>query len=173
MGTWEDNEPRWKEGRTALKRERQKRRRERLGKEKDAKAESKKRDRHRCRFPRCGCRKLGLCIESSHREHKKMGGNPSGSRNVTANLMTLCSHRHKDGKVSVDKGRLRWVPLSDLGADWLVRWEVDESAFLPLGERVPQETFWRTVAIETAIGVAHAVDDWSSDRLDDLADMEL
>lgn len=93
--------------------------------ERENKAKSKRRDGGRCRFPLCGCGRLKLRLESSHQEHKGMGGDPSMLRSETGNLITLCVHRHQDGRISRSKGTLEARPMSDAGCDGLVSWWVD------------------------------------------------
>lgn len=79
----------------------------------------------RCRFPLCGCHALGLFVEVSHQVHKGMGGDPTGERSRPAGLICLCNWRHKDAaRWAVDKGTIRWVPLTAAGANGAVAWEL-------------------------------------------------
>lgn len=64
-----------------------------------------------CRFPLCGCKKFKLRLDVSHAKHKGMGGNPKGDRSLEPGLILLCSARHKDNAISVDRGTLRIKPL--------------------------------------------------------------
>lgn len=83
-----------------------------------------------CRFPLCGCKKVGgaTCVlESSHLEHKGMGGDKDGHTSDARNLLLLCAHRHRYGAVSRHRGTLRWEPLTDQGCRGPVRWLVDGS----------------------------------------------
>jgi hypothetical protein len=114
-----------KPSRTERKLRKQQARREVEKYERDNKAKAKRRDGGRCRFPMCGCGRLKLRLESSHQEHKGMGGDPSMLRSETSNLITLCVHRHQDGAISRSKGTLEARPLSDAGCDGLVAWWVD------------------------------------------------
>lgn len=68
-----------------------------------------------CRFPRCGCRKLKLPLESAHKKHKGMGGDPKGKLSEPENLITLCHARHRTLPISVHHGTLRVAPLTAEG----------------------------------------------------------
>lgn len=84
--------------------------------ERDAKLRVRKEDRY-CRFPACGCKRLGLAYAVAHLQHKGMGGNPAGDRNDPRNLILLCCFRHRERPVSVDMGAIRITPLLEqLGA---------------------------------------------------------
>jgi hypothetical protein len=177
-------EPLWKRGRDALRRERNRRRRRRKKVVKDAAAEVRKRDKV-CRFPRCGCRRLGMTMkawpEVSHAQHRGMGGNPTGDRSTTALMALLCKWRHQDAPFSRHKGTLRHVPLTDRGFDGPVRWEIDILAmpgWTPERREFAQNLLseigrWRPIWIETAPGVGAAPDDWAEDVLTELASMEV
>lgn len=112
-----------KPSRTARKVTTLKTRTERKTTEDKNKRAAKKADGYRCRFPWCGCKQLGLRIESSHQQHKGMGGNPKGDRSTPEGLLTLCVHRHQDGKISIGKGTL-WAEALDKrkGVRGPVRW---------------------------------------------------
>ena len=129
----------------------------------DAKAAVRRRDKV-CRFPLCGCRRLGLRLEVSHEEHKGMGGNPAGDKNVPENLVLLCVHRHQDGAISRHKGTLRVRFLSRAGFDGPVAWMVD------LGTTSPR---WTEVAREVAPGQLEALTEKQRGLLEALAEMEL
>lgn len=79
----------------------------------------------RCRFPLCGCYMKNLFVEVSHQEHKGMGGDPTGERSTPEKMMCLCNWRHKEARFSIDKGTLRWLPLTDQGANGPVAWEIN------------------------------------------------
>jgi hypothetical protein len=162
--------PLWKTTRTASKRAKLKRRIKVATAEKDNKKASKKRDGYRCRFPLCGCRKLGLRLESSHWEHKGPGGDPRGIRSDQDNLATLCSHRHKDGRISIDKGTLRPVFLTAKKYDGPVAWEISVQAYLGKYDRTDT---WARVATERAIGEWEPFGPVQLERLQILAEMEL
>ena len=121
-----------------------------------------------CRFPLCGCRKLGLRLEVSHQQHRGMGGNPAGDRTDTAILVLLCSARHKENIVSIDNKGLRWTALTRDGADGPIAWDVDMRAFGGKWEKAPR---WKRVARETARGGPWDVLD--RETLEQLAGMEL
>jgi hypothetical protein len=87
-------------------------------KAKDAEDAEKQKVRRRdgyCRFPLCGCGKMRLRTEVSHSEHKGMGGNPAGDRSKADLMVLVCHRRHKDGRVAIDKGTLRWRALTARG----------------------------------------------------------
>lgn len=77
--------------------------------ERQAKEDSKLRDGLCCRVPWCNYD--GYALHSAHQKHKGMGGNPTGDRNTTAGLMTVCAMHHREGKFALDKGTLRYVAL--------------------------------------------------------------
>ncbi len=132
------------------------------------KREAKRRDQHRCRFPLCGCRTVGLRIESSHLRHKAMGGNPAGDRSQAAGLVTLCLHRHQHGRISIHKGTLRPRFLTPDQFNGPIAWEIDLSE-LGLKASAP---VWREIARERSIQ-SWELTDWQRDTLQQLADMEL
>lgn len=100
------------------------------------KREVRNRDRT-CRFPLCPCRRFGLFLEVSHADHKGMGGDPTGERSTPERMIYVCNWRHKESRVSIDKGLLRWVPLvADKGSNGPVSWE------MKVGED------WRELAFE-------------------------
>lgn len=132
------------------------------------KREAKRRDLHRCRFPLCGCRALGLRIEASHNKHKAMGGNPAGDRSLAAGLVTLCLHRHQHGRISVHKGTLRPRFLTDDEFNGPIAWEIDLSE---LGAKA-MGPLWQEIARERAIQ-SWTYTDSQRETLQLLADMEL
>lgn len=139
--------------------------------ERDNKAGVRQRDKF-CRFPLCGCRKLGLILkaigEVSHQRHKGMGGNPAGDRSQVAGMVLLCKHRHQDGRISIHKGTLRPVFLTPDQFNGLIAWEIDLSA---LGFRTQHElALWREVARETAVQ-QWAISSSQRDTLQQLAEM--
>lgn len=119
--------PNWKPSRTARKIKERQTKLDRKATERKIMNEVRKRDRV-CRFPMCGCKKLGLNLEVAHLRHRGMGGNPLGDRTNTAEMILLCSHRHQFGGVSLHRGTLRIVPLTEDGCDGPVRFEVDGDA---------------------------------------------
>jgi hypothetical protein len=98
--------------------------------ERDQKADVRRRDRG-CRFPLCGCRRLGLSLEArqevSHDKHKGIGGNPAGDRSVAALMVQLCLHRHQDSRISRHKGTMRARALTRHGYNGPVIWEADRA----------------------------------------------
>lgn len=112
------------------------------------KREVRLRDKY-CRFPLCGCGKFKLALHVSHSIHKGMGGNPTGDRSDPALMVLVCSARHRENRVSIDKGTLRWEPLTERGADGLIRWLVDMTAVR--GEH--GEAQWLEVAHEASLKV--------------------
>jgi hypothetical protein len=119
-----------KPSRAARKKVERKVKRQRAAAERDAKDVVKEQDG--CRFPRCGCRRLGLALHGAHWEAKGMGGD-HGIRSTPANLLGLCVHRHQTGKVSLHGGTLRITVFDDArGTRGPVGWSLHTSA---LGER--------------------------------------
>lgn len=116
--------------------------------ERDEMHEARRRDKV-CRFPGCGCRKFDLRTHVSHLRHRGAGGNPAGDRTQTAGLILVCSARHRENRVSLDRGTLRWRALTDAGADGPVAWDVEMSALR--GRQGPSRPLWREVARETSI----------------------
>lgn len=109
----------------------------------ERKAKEKVRDRDkRCRFPLCGCKKFRRHTEVSHSEHKGMGGNPAGDRSTSALMVLLCPFRHKENRYSIDRGLLKWEPLTDKGADGPIQWL--------MAQNDPREP-WLIIARETAV----------------------
>src|SRR3990167_729001 len=137
--------PHWKPSRTARKIAQTQTRLDRQSHERREKALARRRDRF-CRFPLCGCRRLGLATEVSHQVHKSQGGNPAGDRSRANGLILLCRHRHQDGAVSRHAGTLRAVALTPEGMNGPIAWEVDASAVYP--ELKPFETGWFEIARE-------------------------
>lgn len=184
--------PMWKPSRTATKVAKHRGRMASQKKERDHKAEAKKRDGYRCRFPLCGCSRIKLAlearIESSHDKHKGSGGNPAGDRSVAALLMTLCKHRHQDGAVSRHKGTLRSRYLTDQQNNGPVAWDVDVEALMGLFEgpgALPKTLFtvikrnanagtgYVEVARERAIQQLAPLEAWQRSILEALADMTI
>src|SRR5216110_2341889 len=99
----------------------------RKGKEDGEKRKVRGRDRY-CRMPLCGCRKFRLALHVSHSRHKGMGGNPAGDRSLAALMLLVCSARHKENRIAIDRGTLRWRALTRAGANGPVAWDVDRDA---------------------------------------------
>lgn len=83
------------------------------------------RDRMRCRWPDCGyCRRYkNLQLHVAHIVAKGMGG--SASRNVASNMILLCALRH-EGPISLHSGDCRILPLTTLGTDGPVMFEIND-----------------------------------------------
>lgn len=105
-------------------RDRQRRNRKLKTNEAAEKAIVRARDQ-RCRFPLCGCERLGLPLHVSHAVHKGMGGDPTGDRSVSSLMVLVCAARHRENKIALDKGTLRWEPVTDAGANGPICWWVD------------------------------------------------
>lgn len=136
------------------------------------------RDKYRCRFPLCGCMKIGLPLHVSHDEHKgRFGAKESVRRSVEAKMVLLCSARHMDNAISRHKGTMRAFALTDVGYNGPVRWEIDAALAVELDERVvPQgecdDPEWYVVATETQRGVLGPLSDVQREVLTALAEME-
>ena len=137
--------PHWKPARTARKIAQKQTRLDRQSHERREKALVRTRDRV-CRFPLCGCRRLGLASEVSHQVHKSQGGNPAGDRSLMSGLLLLCRHRHRDGAVSRHAGTLRAVALTADGMNGPIAWSVDLTALYP--ELAMTTNWWFEIARE-------------------------
>lgn len=104
---------------------------------------------HVCRFPLCPCGRFNLHLDVSHQEHKGMGGDPTGERSLPALMVLVCNWRHKEAKIAIDRGTLRWVPLTDQGANGPIAWEIEIGAFS--GGTLARG--WVELAREVEIGV--------------------
>lgn len=174
-----------KPSRTARKMRRQQARREIAKYERASKAASRRRDGFACRFPWCGCKRLGLPLESSHEVHKGMGGDPAMTRSETSNLITFCDHRHRHGRVSRHAGTLRIEPLTAAGCDGPVSFQVERETLLgSLWSPCPPEvragivvdvhgTEWIEVARETRVGKLDSLQWWQQEALKRLAEMSV
>jgi len=93
--------------------------------------EVRDRDR-RCRFPLCGCGRLGTysAPEVSHDRHRGAGGNPSGDRSLPDAMILLCNHRHQDGVIARDKRTLRIRHLTPAKNRGPVAFEIKRSALI-------------------------------------------
>ena len=79
-----------------------------------------------CRFPRCACRWLRLALAVAHLRHKGSGGNPSGDRSLAPLMIRLCSARHRESYISLDRETVLITPLSSAaGTRGPCRWFVD------------------------------------------------
>lgn len=83
-----------------------------------------------CRFPLCGCRRRGIVLDVCHPPggHRGMGGGALALSDSSRTLL-LCRWRHRAGKVSIDRGTLRWRVLSPSeGTRGPLGWSVDAAA---------------------------------------------
>lgn len=130
------------------------------------KAAVRRRDQ-RCRFPECGCRRLGLRLEVSHATHKgTRGRDEKRAVSVRSRMMLLCEHRHQHGAVSIHAGTLEAEPLTDAGFEGPVAWWVDKGAIT--GDTSPE---WVRVASESSVGRLEPTTTWQARLLADLARM--
>lgn len=164
----------WKPSRTARKIEERKTKLSRRRDEDNAKKEVRKRDKV-CRFPLCGCKRLGLALHASHQTHKGMGGDPTGERSTTAGLILLCGHRHQFGRISRHAGTMKAMPHSSAqGCDGPVSWYVRRDE-IP-DEAVPTALFgqeWVCVADEVSPGRLAQPLPWQLVILKRLAEMDV
>lgn len=82
--------------------------------------EVRDREDYTCRFPHA----CGASIEVSHQKHRGMGGDPTGDCSDPRIMVGVCGVIHRTGKIALDKKNLRWVPLTDAGADGPIEWQV-------------------------------------------------
>jgi hypothetical protein len=141
-----------------------------------SKAEVRRRDK-RCRFPQCGCRQFGLRLEVSHAVHKGAGGNPKGERSAPDLMVYVCSARHRENRMAIDRGTVRWRPLTAEGANGPIAWEIDGEALQPFVLVGRPAVFlphgWVEVARESAVGVLAPLADWQRQTLRHLAAMRI
>lgn len=135
---------------TPLAHERRTRKAGQKGAEKAAMDKVRKRDKG-CRFPLCRCRRVGIRLEVSHDLHRGMGGNPAGDRTDPATMVQVCAWRHTQGIFALDKGSIRWVPMTTLGANGHIQWQIDKALVDYMrhqhGPR-PTEPVWMSLAFE-------------------------
>lgn len=146
--------PLWKYDKPSAKLQRELRRTRRESHESSEKAKVRRRDRG-CRFPYCSCKKKRVRLEVSHSEHKGSGGNPDGSRSAADLMVQLCEVRHKGSPVSIDRGAIRWHPLTPAGSDGPIGWQVDMNLVAYLrghNPTRPSEPRWVLIAEELAPG---------------------
>lgn len=77
-----------------------------------------------CRFPKCGCWRFNYFLAVSHQTHKGMGGDSTGERSQPEIMILVCSPRHREHRVAIDKGVIRWRPLTTLGAEGPIAWDL-------------------------------------------------
>lgn len=144
------------------------------------KQKARRRDGHRCRFPLCGCRRLGLRLEVSHQQHKGAGGNPAGDRSTAKGLITLCVHRHQTGSISRHKGTMRARPLTTKGMNGPVAWDLDLATCDDIMAKLtgghlpgPKQKAWVEVASEIDVQKVALPTGWRLLVLEELAEMVL
>jgi hypothetical protein len=122
----------------------------------------------RCRFPLCRCRLRGDPLHVSHQRHKGMGGNPAGDRSLPAGMMLLCAWRHREAPVSIDRGTLRWRPLTLDGAGGPVAWDAQLPA-IPIEWRPGPGSVdgWITIAVGVTLH-QYYFEPWQATLLDRL-----
>lgn len=177
----------FKTPRTATKIAKHRQRQARTKKENDNKAEVRRRDKG-CRFPLCGCKKLGLALkarpEVSHDRHKGAGGNPDGSRSAARHMIHLCLHRHQDGIFSRHKNTIRNRYLDqELANNGPIAWDIKaEDARDYFGEDAGHVNAfdlsmlpdgWLELARESKRGQLLELLPWQRRILERLAEMEL
>jgi len=122
-----------------------------------------------CRFPLCRCRFRGDPLHVSHQRHKGMGGNPAGDRSVPWLMILLCAARHREAPISIDRGTLRWRPLTLAGAGGPVAWDVQVTALPERASRLvrPEAVVDGWVTIATGITLhKHSFAPWQAAILD-------
>lgn len=144
-------------------------REKRATKEKKKKTDVRGRDKY-CRFPLCGCKRFALALHVSHQKHKGMGGNPKEDRSDPALMVLVCSARHKENRISIDRGTVRWRALTDDGAAGPIAWAVAARALY--GSRVGRAE-WLELARETAIHVYEPIASRQRAILERIATMEI
>lgn len=101
----------------------------------------------RCRFPLCGCAKFKLGLHVAHLQHKGAGGNPKGDRSATHKMILLCSARHRENRISLDRGTIRIRPLTLAGTAGPCVWDVDTR------DRPSTHAQWTEVGREVTRGI--------------------
>lgn len=129
------------------------------------------RDRRRCRFPRCGCKRFNLALHVSHQHHKGMGGNPAGDRSTTDQMVLVCSARHRENEFAIDRGTIRWRALTDKGADGPIAWDIDYAQYWKL-ERPRHGERWQEIAREYMHGTVGVFTGCDNEVLDALRAMD-
>jgi hypothetical protein len=136
------------------------------------KQQVRKRDRY-CRFPHCPCRNVNLLQAVAHLQHKGAGGNPKGDRSIPSRMILLCSARHRENIISLDRGTVRIRPLErGKGTGGPCAFDVDLRAF-PLGRRESRRPLWIEIGRETSIHVLEPIGPDAQSLLDKLKDMTL
>jgi hypothetical protein len=140
--------PQWKPSKLATRVAVRRTRAARSDHETRNKTQVRKRD-GRCRFPCCVCRDWRVTPHVAHLTHKGAGGNPRRDRSAANRMIALCPPRHRESRISLDRGTLKIQPLTKAGTDGPCRWSVDVTA---LDLRSGKAT-WVVVGTEFARGV--------------------
>lgn len=165
MNTWSGSH--WKPSRTARRKATVAERLKREQAERAEKAKVRRRDRV-CRFPLCGCRRLGLPLEVSHDQHKgHEGAQTKRAVSVVSRMVLLCRHRHQDGVISMHHGTLRARPLTAAGYNGPVEWLIDVSSMATSDARR-----WSVIARERVPGQLEPRSEWQSSILERLQQMD-
>lgn len=160
-----------KPSRTARKLAKREGRAETVRLENKEKAKVRKRDGG-CRFPMCGCKKMGMRAEVSHDEHKGWNGQQTKrERSVSSKMVQMCDHRHQFGAVSRHKGTLRTEFLTENGYDGPVAWSLNLFGLWPVPFVSRQDEAWFEVARESAPGRLLPCTDRQTSVLRELAKM--
>jgi hypothetical protein len=142
-----------------------------------SKAEVRRRDK-RCRFPLCQCRKFNLACHVAHSQHKGAGGNPKGERSAPDLMVYVCSARHRENRMAIDRGTVRWRPLTEYGANGPIAWEIDGEALQPFLVDRHMRVFlphgWVEIARESAAReTLMPLEEWQRKVLQHLAGMRI
>ena len=73
------------------------------------------------------------------------------NRSTPAGMVYLCCARHQDNLVCIDRGTLRWIGLTEKGANGPIAWQVATSCLK--GIQQGATSVWFEVARETAVHV--------------------
>lgn len=119
-----------------------------------------------CRFPLCPCRLFQLFLEVSHKDHKGMGGDPTGERSLPALMLLICNWRHKESKISIDRKGLKWEGLTPAGSNGPIAWRIDLGKFS--NGMFPLDT-WVELARERERGVLEPIAEPAQKILESLA----
>ena len=76
-----------------------------------------------------------------------MGGDPSGECSDPRIMVMVCHVIHRTGKIALDEKNLRWVPLTDDGANGPIEWQVKLGAVPGF---VGDADDWIRVAVESS-----------------------
>lgn len=107
--------------------------------------EVREREDYTCRFPHA----CGEPCEVSHQRHRGMGGDPTGECSDPRIMIGVCGVIHRTGRIALDKKNLRWVALTDAGANGPIEWQVKLGAVPGF---VGDADDWIRVAVESAPG---------------------